>query len=97
VSQKQGAFYTGVYRNVFEEFGYSQTDIDQKIAHTWEQLINGDENTRIYYPVGDDMGYLMDTGNIDVRSEGQSYGMMMAVQMDDQELFVLTIEQITLV
>jgi len=87
VSQKQGAFYTGVYRNVFEEFGYSQTDIDQKIAHTWEQLINGDENTRIYYPVGDDMGYLMDTGNIDVRSEGQSYGMMMAVQMDDQELF----------
>ena len=33
------------------------------------------------------MGYLLDTGNLDVRTEGQSYGMMMAVQMDNQELF----------
>lgn len=29
----------------------------------------------------------MDTGNIDVRTEGQSYGMMMAVQMDRQDIF----------
>ncbi len=83
----KGAFFTGEYRNVFEEYGYSKDEIDQKIAETWEQLFFGDDNTRFYYPVGDDMGYLLDTGNLDVRTEGQSYGMMMAVQMDNKELF----------
>ena len=80
----KGAFFTGKYRNVFEEYGYSKDEIDQKIAETWEQLFFGDDNTRFYYPVGDDMGYLLDTGNLDVRTEGQSYGMMMAVQMDNK-------------
>lgn len=30
---------------------------------------------------------MLDTGNNDVRTEGMSYGMMMAVQMDDKEIF----------
>lgn len=83
----KGAFFTRKYRNVFLELGYSEEEIEKKVAHTFEQLFFGDDNTRIYYPAGDDMGYLLDTGNLDVRTEGQSYGMMMAVQMDDQELF----------
>lgn len=33
------------------------------------------------------MGYLVDTGNIDARTEGMSYGMMMCVQMDMKEEF----------
>ncbi|MNC30927.1 Reducing end xylose-releasing exo-oligoxylanase [compost metagenome] len=37
--------------------------------------------------MGDDKGYIVDTGNTDVRTEGMSYGMMMAVQMDKQEEF----------
>ena len=82
MSNQKGAFYTGKYRNVFLEFGYSEEEIEKKIAQTFEQLFFGDDNTRIYYPVGDDMGYLLDTGNLDVRTEGQSYGMMMAVQMN---------------
>ena len=43
--------------------------------------------SQIYYPVGDDMGYMTDTGNHDVRTEGMSYGMMMCVQMDKKEEF----------
>ncbi|HHT90659.1 MAG: glycosyl hydrolase family 8 [Bacillota bacterium] len=87
MEKKAGAFHTGVYRNVFRDYGYAEADIEQKLADTWKQLIGGDQDVRIYYPSGDDMGYLLDTGNLDVRTEGQSYGMMMAVQMDDQELF----------
>ncbi len=33
------------------------------------------------------MGYIVDTGNIDVRTEGMSYGMMMCVQLDKKEEF----------
>ena len=33
------------------------------------------------------MGYLVDTGNIDARTEGMSYGMMMCVQMDMKKEF----------
>lgn len=87
MEKKAGAFYTAVYRNLFQEYGYAEAEIEKKLADTWEQLFSGDEDTRIYYPAQHDMGYLLDTGNLDVRSEGQSYGMMMAVQMDDQELF----------
>jgi oligosaccharide reducing-end xylanase len=50
-------------------------------------LFYGDEDVRIYYQLGDDMGYMLDTGNLDVRTEGMSYGMMMAVQMDKKDEF----------
>lgn len=33
------------------------------------------------------MGYIVDTGNNDVRTEGMSYGMMMAVQMNRKDIF----------
>ncbi|MDZ7835642.1 MAG: glycosyl hydrolase family 8 [Alkalibacterium sp.] len=42
---------------------------------------------KFYFKNGEDMGYMVDTGNIDVRTEGQSYGMMLAVQMDRQDNF----------
>jgi oligosaccharide reducing-end xylanase len=83
----KGAFYTGQYRNVFRDFGYSEVEIAQRVEDTWQKLFYGDEDTRIYYPVGNDMGYILDTGNIDVRTEGMSYGMMMCVQMDKKEEF----------
>lgn len=50
-------------------------------------LFYGTEEERIYHPVGDDMGYLEDTGNHDARTEGMSYGMMICVQMDKKEEF----------
>ena len=84
---RQGAFHTGRYRNVLAEYGYGEAEIRRRLDDVWHALFHGDEDVRIYYPHGDDMGYLLDTGNLDVRTEGLSYGMMMAVQMDRQEEF----------
>jgi oligosaccharide reducing-end xylanase len=87
MSKAQGAFYTGEYRNVLKEIGCSDKEIEYRILDTWNKMFYGEEDTRIYHPAGDDMGYMVDTGNIDVRTEGQSYGMMMAVQMNKKEEF----------
>lgn len=86
-NKKQGAFYTGIYRNVFEELGYAKEAIDAKLEAAFQTMFYGVEEERIYHPVGEDMGYMEDTGNHDVRTEGMSYGMMMCVQMDKKEEF----------
>jgi oligosaccharide reducing-end xylanase len=84
----QGAFYTGEYPNLLSEWGLNDDEIQARIDAVWEQLFYGSDTTqRIYYPVGDDMAYILDVNNGDVRSEGISYGMMIAVQMDKQEEF----------
>ncbi|WP_088102739.1 glycosyl hydrolase family 8 [Halalkalibacter urbisdiaboli] len=83
----KGAFYTGTYRNFFKEYGYSQHEITRRVEDTWEQIFFGDDDTKIYYPVGDDLGYMLDTGNLDVRTEGMSYGMMIAVQLNKKDVF----------
>ena len=85
--ENKGAFFTGQYRNVFTECGYPEQVVREKIQETWEQLFFGPAEIRFYHPVGPDMGFITDTGNNDVRTEGMSYGMMMAVQMDDQDVF----------
>lgn len=87
MNRTEGAFYTGNYRNVFKEYGYPESEITGKVTDTWNKLFYGDEDTRIYYPVGEDMAYILDTGNTDVRTEGMSYGMMMCVQMNKKEEF----------
>ena len=61
----RGAFYTGEYRNVFAELGIAQKEIDQRIEETFQTMYYGSEEERIYHPVGEDMGYLEDTGNVD--------------------------------
>lgn len=75
------------YRNLFAELGIPQEKIDRKIADTFKTMFYGSEEERIYHPVGEDMGYIEDTGNIDARTEGMSYGMMMCVQLDKKEEF----------
>ena len=82
----QGAYLTGVYPNLLEEIGVSHNEIEEKIHQTFETLFF-DPEEKIYYEYGHDMGYMMDTGNHDARSEGMSYGMMMAVQMDRKDIF----------
>ncbi len=84
---QQGAFYTGEYRNLFKEVGYSEVEINARLDETWNDLFYGDPNVRIYYPMDEDKSYILDTGNLDVRSEGMSYGMMMAVQMNKKVEF----------
>ena len=75
------------YRNIFRELGISQEEIDRRVNESFETIFNGPEGIRLYHPVGEDTGYMEDTGNIDARTEGMSYGMMMAVQMDRKDIF----------
>lgn len=82
----EGAFYTGTYPNLFRELGISEEEIEQKIQEAFHTIFFDDEE-KFYFESGENMGYLLDTGNLDVRSEGMSYGMMMAVQMDRKDIF----------
>jgi oligosaccharide reducing-end xylanase len=84
-----GAFESGEYRNLFNEYlGKSDEEVQAKIDAAWNQLFYGnDDFERVYYPVGEDMAYIADIGNGDVRSEGMSYGMMIAVQLDKKDEF----------
>ncbi len=82
-----GAYESGVYRNMFAEAGYSPQEIEERLEQIFQTMFYGSDEERIYHPVGADMGYLTDTGNHDVRTEGMSYGMMMCVQLDKKEEF----------
>ena len=86
---QMGAFVTGEYRSLFKAYlGKSDAEIQAKIDNAWDQLFYGnDDSERVYYPIGEDMAYIKDIGNGDVRSEGMSYGMMIAVQLDKKEEF----------
>lgn len=83
----EGAAYTGNYRNLFKEYGYSEDEINEKVESTWEKLFYGNDDERLYYPVGDDMAYIYTADTDDVRSEGMSYGMMICVQMNKKKEF----------
>ena len=76
----KGAFETQKYRNLFAEAGYKQKDIDKKLNEVFESLFYGPQ--KVYFEVGDSMAYISDIKNHDVRTEGMSYGLMIAVQFD---------------
>src|ERR1035437_456744 len=87
-----GAFATNRYRNLFLEAGHSQKEISRKIDAAFQQLFHGDpESQTVYYSVGRNangpLAYLTDINSKDVRSEGMSYGMMIAVQLDKKAEF----------
>lgn len=83
------SFEMGNYRNLFQEYlSKSDAEVRDKLEAAWQQLFYGSEDfERVYYPVGEDMAYVEDIGNGDVRTEGMSYGMMIAVQLDKQAEF----------
>jgi endo-1,4-beta-D-glucanase Y len=92
VSSGSGAFATGKYRNLFGEAGHSRQEVTAKINAAFEQLFHGDPNTQsVYFPAGTNansaLAYLSDINNNDVRTEGMSYGMMIAVQLDKKSEF----------
>lgn len=72
-------------RNVLKEYGYSDETISAKISNAWRHIFE-DETTRFYHEDGN-AAFMMDTGNNDARTEGMSYGMMMAVQMGRKDVF----------
>lgn len=76
-------------RNLFAELlGKSPAEVRAKIAGAHAQLFHGDRRTEaVYFPVGADQAYIADIGSEDVRSEGMSYGMMIAVQLDRRDEF----------
>ena len=83
---------TGRYRNLFVEAGASGMEVEKKIGAAFQQLFHGDPKTEaIYYPAGrnanGDLAYILDVINNDVRTEGMSYGMTIAVQLDKKPEF----------
>lgn len=94
----QGSWSSGIYRNLFVERGYKKDLVDAKVKKDFEQLFFGDSSLQaIYRTVGIDEAFIdgIDTskdgnGNLtgaDIRTEGMSYGMTIAVMMDRQDVF----------
>ncbi len=83
---RAGAVATGDYRNLFAEAGHSPAEVKAKIDAAFAQLFHGDPaNQAVYFAAGGKsngpLAYILDVNSGDVRSEGMSYGMMIAIQM----------------
>jgi oligosaccharide reducing-end xylanase len=77
------------YANLFISLlGETQSNSEAKITAAWNQLFNPSNANTIFY-TGPKSGeaYVKDVADNAVRSEGQSYGMMAAVQLDHQTEF----------
>jgi len=88
----RGAFNTGQYRNLFVEAGKSPGEVRTKTSSTFRQLFHGNPASEaIYFSAGSNsngpLAFISDVNSRDVRSEGMSYGMMIAVQMDKRSEF----------
>lgn len=90
VQPARGAWYTGVYRNLFNELGYSQAAVDAKIQTAFNQLfVTGDsaqERLLFVAPTDTSMAYIDNVEGF-VLTEGQSYAMMVALQLDRKDIF----------
>jgi oligosaccharide reducing-end xylanase len=96
VAQEQkpgaGAVAANRYRNLFAEAGISKSAVKLKVNAAFQQLFHGDPKTEaIYYAAGKnangDLAYIVDVIHNDVRSEGMSYGLMIAVQLNKKPEF----------
>ena len=101
--QGTGALYhSRDYRNLFVDYGVgTAADSTQKLQNAYNQLfVNGTNTQKVKFDTSDGMSYILNdkTGETqsasnpnpilqDIRSEGMSYGMMIAVQMNDQATF----------
>lgn len=90
-TRSQAAYFTGQYSNLFADLlGKNGQAVSDKVDRAFSLLFFGDDRTqRVYFPDKSDstMAYIEDIGNGDVRTEGMSYGMMIAVQMDRKDVF----------
>lgn len=88
-----GAYATGHYRNLFaEQLGKSPAEVHAKIERAFQQLFHGDgQEERVYFETGANangpLAYITDWANNDARTEGMSYGMMIAVQLGHKREF----------
>ena len=87
-----GAYKTHRYRDLFAEQGHSPQESRAKIENAFQQLFHGDgQEERIYFETGANqngpLAYITDWANNDARTEGMSYGMMIAVQLNKKREF----------
>jgi len=87
-----GAVASGAYPDLFADAGYGADEVQAKVDAAFEQLFHGDPGEQaLYYETGRNehgpLAYIHDVHNDDVRSEGMSYGMMIAVQLDRKHEF----------
>jgi len=77
------------YANLFVTVsGHTQAESDAKVASAWSTLFNPSGSGTIYYNgPGSNESYVQDIYNNDVRTEGMSYGMTIAVQLNHQTEF----------
>jgi len=90
--ESEGAYATHQYRNLASEQGSSPQQINSRIDATFQQLFHGDPTQQaIYYSAGHNahgpLAYVTDVANHDARTEGMSYGMMIAVQLNHKPEF----------
>lgn len=74
-------------QSLLEQYGYSKFDIENKVIECWNTIFDQTNKEHFYFDSEDNTGYMEDTGNDDARTEGMSYGMMMALQMDRKDIF----------
>jgi oligosaccharide reducing-end xylanase len=85
IKDTKKAFENIKYRNLFLEAGYKKEAIDKKLSKAYYDVFEGPN--KVYFTVGDTMAYVSDVKNKDARTEGMSYGMMVAVQLNKKEVF----------
>jgi oligosaccharide reducing-end xylanase len=89
----EGAYRTHHYRNLFvEQLARNPGEVRAKIERTFQQLFHGDaQEQRVYFETGANtngtLAYITDWANNDARTEGMSYGMMIAVQLGKRREF----------
>ena len=74
------------YPCTLERIGVSREEAKERLVNCFNTMFF-DPEEKIYTDVDLDSGCMIDTGNIDARTEGMSYGMMMCVQMDRKDIF----------
>ena len=87
-----GAYRTHTYRDLFVEQGHTPAETKAKIEKAFQQLFHGDgQEERLYFETGANengpLAYMTDWANNDARTEGMSYGMMIAVQLNKKREF----------
>ena len=87
-----GAYKTHVYRDLFAEQGHPPAETRAKLDQAFQQLFHGDgQQERLYFETGINangtLAYITDWANNDARTEGMSYGMMIAVQLNKKREF----------
>jgi oligosaccharide reducing-end xylanase len=87
-----GAYKTHRYRDLFDEQGHTPAASRAKIEKAFQQLFHGDgQEERLYFETGANangpLAYITDWANNDARTEGMSYGMMIAVELNKKREF----------